>query len=358
MADQNSDARTGQPTILTDLPRRRLPLIVLYIASVISVTGNVMAFLAIPWFVLQTTGSAAQVGITAFFTTIPAVIAGLFGGVVVDRLGYKRTSIVADLASGIAFALIPLLYNNGIFAFWQLLALVFFGNLLDAPGATARYSLVPELAEMAGVPLERASAFSDAVNRSTRMIGAPLAALLITAIGPNNVLWIDAATFIVSAILIGWAVPNLAMHTRDSRKASLATAEVAGSAEIKTMHDRANAYLEELKEGWRFIHQTPVMYILMIGVMITNFVDAAMSSVVQPYYAEKIFKSTVPLGLLISAIGGSALVGTLLMSAIGNKLPRRPFLLGGFLIYRAVHFTDRVRIGDQPCKPDHVHDPI
>jgi predicted MFS family arabinose efflux permease len=310
---------------------RRLPLTVLYIASVISATGSVMTFIAIPWFVLQTTGSAAQVGITGFFTTLPAVIAGLFGGVIIDRLGYKRTSVIADISSGIAVALVPLLHTSGTFAFWQLLALMFFGHLLDAPGATARYSMVPELAEMAGVPLERASAFNDAVNRTCRMLGAPLAALLITAIGPSNVLWIDAATFFISAVLIGWAVPKITAHQRSAE-----APEPVGEESPALSYTQR--YVEELKVGWRFIQQTPVMYVLMFGVMVTNFVDAAMGSVVQPYYAEKIFQSTVPLGILIAGLSGSALVGTLLMSVYGNRIPRRPFLLGGFLIVGLRYF--------------------
>src|SRR5215813_6525356 len=110
--------------------RNRLPLYALYAADVISVSGNMMAFIAIPWFVLQTTGSASKTGLTAFVTALPAVIAGFFGGVIIDRIGYKRTSVIADLSSGIAVAMLPLLFNTVGLAFWQLLVLVFLGNIL------------------------------------------------------------------------------------------------------------------------------------------------------------------------------------------------------------------------------------
>jgi len=69
--------------------------------------GNTFAALAIPWFVLQTTGSASKTGITGFFTILPVVLAGFLGGALVDRLGYKRSSILADVASCIPVALIP-----------------------------------------------------------------------------------------------------------------------------------------------------------------------------------------------------------------------------------------------------------
>jgi predicted MFS family arabinose efflux permease len=110
-------------------PIQRLPLYGLYAANVISTSGNVMAFIAIPWFVLQTTGSASQTGLTAAVTALPAVIAAFFGGVLVDRIGYKRTSVLADLASGIAMALVPLRFfiprrawRSGSYWLWYLSA--------------------------------------------------------------------------------------------------------------------------------------------------------------------------------------------------------------------------------------------
>ena len=88
------------------------PLHSLYAANAISFVGNNLTNIAIPWFVLVTTGSAAKTGITLFFSITPIVIAGFFGGALVDRLGYKRTSIIADLASGVTVAAIALSINS------------------------------------------------------------------------------------------------------------------------------------------------------------------------------------------------------------------------------------------------------
>ena len=65
----------------------RLPIIALFTANAISMVGNMLTMIAIPWFVLQTTGSAMQTGITGFFSILPVVLAGLFGGALVDRIG-------------------------------------------------------------------------------------------------------------------------------------------------------------------------------------------------------------------------------------------------------------------------------
>ena len=133
----------------TSLAHAKRVIYTLFIANAISMTGNQLALLAIPWFVLATTGSAAQTGITAFFTLLPTVLATFFGGAFIDRIGFKPASIIADLASGVTVLLIPMLFAAGWLPFWLLQVLVFLGALLDAPGVTARDALLPELAAAA-----------------------------------------------------------------------------------------------------------------------------------------------------------------------------------------------------------------
>ena len=86
------------------MPPRRAPFYALLAAQAISYAGNALAALALPWFVLTTTGSAARVGLVAFCALLPQPLAATFGGAFVDRLGHRRASVVADLASGIAVA--------------------------------------------------------------------------------------------------------------------------------------------------------------------------------------------------------------------------------------------------------------
>ena len=60
--------------------------------------------------------------------------------------------------------------------------------------------------------------------------------------------------------------------------------------------------------------------------MITNLIDGALMSVVEPAYIKQVFHSAFPLGLLIAAFGGATFVGTLIFGAIGHRLPRRTTL--------------------------------
>jgi nitrate/nitrite transporter NarK len=128
----------------------------------------------------------------------------------VDRLGFKRSSVLADLASAGAVAAVPLLHLAGILQFWQLVVLVFLLSSFTAQGDTARYALVPFLAERARMPIERANGADRAIVRLGQVLGPILGGILIATIGAANVLFVDAATFAVSAILITVGVPSAA----------------------------------------------------------------------------------------------------------------------------------------------------
>lgn len=291
--------------------RNPIPLYSLFAAEAVSLVGNVFSAIAIPWFVLQTTGSATQTGITGFFTILPVVIAGFFGGTLIDRLGYKRTSIIADLASGVTTALIPLLHFTIGLEFWQLMVLVFLGALLDTPGSTARSALLPELAEQAGMPIERVTSLTHVVERGARFIGAPLAGLLIGVMGTANVLWLDAASFFVSAA-ITWIV-------------------IAAPKTVK-QDTTSNGYFDELKAGLRFIAQDKLILAIVVMIMLTNFLDSVFSGVVRPVYVNEVFGSALNLGLLIAANGGGAVIGGLIFAAVGHRLPRHATFVAAFVL--------------------------
>lgn len=287
---------------------RRSPLFALFAANAVSLTGNVAALVAIPWFVLQTTGSATKTGITAFAGLLPVVLSGLFGGALVDRLGYRRTSIVADVASALAVAAIPLLHSTVGLEFWQLVVLVFLGGVLDAPGGTARAALLPDVATGAGWSFERATGATAVVERFARLAGAPLAGVLIAATGATNVLWIDAASFLVSAALVAVGVPRPAVE-REPRKTS---------------------YRRELREGYAFLRADRTLAVLVFIVSLTNLFDAV-AMIALPVLAHDIYKSALSLGLMTAAGGAGSVLGALAFAAIGHRLSRRAVFTWGFI---------------------------
>ena len=289
----------------------RVPLAALLASEAVSITGNRLTQLAIPWFVLQTTGSVAQTGLVAFFSLLPFVLSSALGGVFVDRLGYRRASIAADLASGASVLCVPLLYHTIGLPLAALLALVFAGALLDAPGVTAREALLPDLVKLAGTTLERGTSLHDGVSRAANMVGAPLSGVLIALLGPANVLILDAATFAVSALLMRAFVP--APPPRDEDAAP-------------------EPYFAQLREGFAFLWRTPLVRAVVVMVLITNMLDAAMGGVLMPVYADRVLDSIVALGLMSGGMGLTAFLGTLVFAWIGHRLPRVSTLVAGFTL--------------------------
>jgi len=190
------------------------------------------------------------------------------------------------------------------------MALVFMGALLDTPGTTARNSLLPELSGQAGMPIERATSITHVIERSARLVGAPLAGLLIGLIGTANVLWLDAASFFVSAAIVWLIIP----------------APKPVEKEKKT-----GKYFDELKDGLRFIRNDRLISTIVIMVMLLNFLDAIWGGVVQPVYVKEVFGDALNLGLLIAANGGGAVLGGLLYAWIGHRYQRHTVFVIAFI---------------------------
>lgn len=273
--------------------------------------GNQLTALAIPWFVLATTGSAANAGMVGVAAVAPAVLAAFLGGAVVDRLGPKRTSVLADIMSGVAIALIPLLYQSVGLPFAILLVLVFLGALLDTPGVTARLALLPDVATGARVSLERANGAYHSLENLAGVAGPLLAGVLVAVVGATSVLWVDAATFAVSAILV---------------------ARVAPALTAKPPEREAGGYRADIALGWQVLRTDRFLRAMTAAAVALNFLGAPLFAVILPVYGDRIYGSATALGLLLAGFGLGMLSGSLLFSLRGEQLSRRGLLLGGLML--------------------------
>jgi MFS family permease len=256
--------------------------------------------IAVPWFVLETTGSAGRAAVIAFATRVAVIPASFVGGALADRFGAKRISVLGDLLSGATVALVPLLYAVDALQLWHLFALMLLGAVLDYPGAIARSALLPELADRGRVSYERANSADSGATFSVEVVGAPFAGLLITLLGAANVLWFDAVTFAVSALVVAVLVPSI---TREA--------------------PRDEPLFSHAVEGLRFIRRDRLISWLLLTSMVSNFVLAPLSTVLIPLYALQEFGDPARFGLIVGAGSVGALGGSLFFGAVGPRLPRR-----------------------------------
>jgi MFS family permease len=299
-----------------DLPssgRTRLPLFALLAANAVSLLGNVVAAVAIPWLVLEETGSAALTGLAASLAALPLAAGALFGGAVIDRIGARRASVIADLTSAAAVAAIPILDGAGRLSFGAIAAAAFFGALFDAPGQAARQALVPELAERAGVPLERANSLLVGTEHVGYVLGAPAAGALVALVGAAEALWVDAASFAACAVLVVLAVPRLRPAVEPGRR-----------------------YLRDLVEGLSFIRRDAVLLALLANMTLGNLLISPLAPVILPVYAREELGGPGELGLTIAAYGAGGIAGTALFAVVALRLPRNGLYAATKVAYAAL----------------------
>lgn len=312
--EQDTQRRRGRPTSQGGAEgRNRTPLWAFLAANVVSISGTRVSAIAIPWLVLTTTGSATKTGLVVVFEMTPLVITKALGGPIIDRIGPRRVSVVADLASAVLVGLVPLLHVLGLLSFPALLGLVALAGAARGPSDAAKGTLVPDIAEQARVPIERVTGLESSTDRTATIIGPAVAGVIIALVGAANALVIDAASFAVCAMLIGlWGPARHLDETDDDAP--------------------PETYRRQLRSGWDFLVHEPLMRSITAMIFATNLLDMAFMSVLLPVWIMDHGYGTTQIGLIGSVFGVTATIGALLAAALGERLPRRITYLVAFAI--------------------------
>jgi MFS family permease len=273
--------------------------------------------------VLTSTGSATWTGLAEFAEMTPYVVAKAAAGPVMDRVGARTVSLLADATSVVVVAAVPLLHLTGHLPLPLLLVLVAVAGLLRGPGDGAKQAMIPSLVEHAEVPLERATGLGGAVERLASTVGAALGGGLVAAVGPAPALVVDAASFGVSALV-------LATTTRGLRHAHAIPVDVAPAGA---------GYLRRLREGWDFLRRDRVLVAVVTMVAVTNLLDQAYSAVLVPVWARQSGGGAGAVGLLFATFAGAAMLGSVLAASFAARLPRFATYLLAFLVCGAPRFV-------------------
>ncbi|MBT1670433.1 MFS transporter [Curtobacterium flaccumfaciens pv. flaccumfaciens] len=283
----------------------RAQLRALLAVQVVSRIGNVVTTITVPFAVLARGGSATDVGIAAFMATVPIVLGGPFGGALVERVGFVRSSVASDVISGLTLLAMPVLAWTVGLPFWALLALVFVSGLFDTPGESARRVLLPGLATAAGVPLERAVGHFEASSRLSVLIGAPLGGTLVAVLGPMPGLACVAIAFGAAALLMALTVRGAAAPVEPGEPGE------------------SQGYWRDIADGFRFCVRDPLFRLVVALVLVTNLLDAARSTTLLPLYADQQLGGAQALGLVTGVFGGAAFLGSVAFGYVAHRVPRR-----------------------------------
>ncbi|MGW1886109.1 MFS transporter [Streptomyces sp. NPDC001970] len=293
-------------------------------AMAVSLTGTRISVVALPWFVLVTTGSATQTGLVAFCEMTPYVVVKAFTGPLVDRIGPRAVSWTTDLASAGAAAAVPLFHALDLLSFPLLLVLVALIGAARGPGDLAKEVMVPEAAERGRVPLERATGLSGVTERLASTVGLAVGGSLVALLGPLTGLAVNAACFALGSVIIGLALPRGMGH---------ATEEASSQAGMT-----GPGYWRRFGEGFTFLRGEPLLLTVVVVVGITNLLDAAFTTVLVPVWAKESGNGPAAMGLLGSVMGAAAIGGSLIAAVAAHRLRRRVLFFTGFLLAGAPRF--------------------
>lgn len=291
----------------------RRPLVAFLTAEIISMVGTRMTAIALPWFVLATTGSATKTGAVAFAELLPYVLASAFGGPLIDRLGARRISVAADLASAGFVVAIPLLHER--IGFGGVVAIVIVVGVLRGFGDTSKRAVFPRVVARSGMDMTRAVSLHDGVARLSTLLGAPIGGLLIAAFDAPLVLAVDAATFAAAGLIVALVVPALAAPSEEKEP-----------------------YLRALRAGLGFLRRDHLVAALILLLFFTNLFDSAYTSVLMPLWAAERGTPAV-LGALFATFAVGAVLGNVVFTAIAPRAPRYALFTAGFLVGGAPRFV-------------------
>lgn len=250
--------------------------------------GEGLNKVALLWFVYSLTGSALKMTIVGLIQTIPPLVLGPMIGVYLDRLPKKTVMVWVDLVRTVMTFLIPALYAMDKLSLEGLYAIIFLTSIVSTVFGPALVSAVPRLVRPN--ELVTANALIQGTNNIGLLLGPAISGLLIAMIGAENVLYVNSATFLVSALCL---MPmRLVERVRDLAACS-------------------TSVLDDLKVGFRFVFGNhSIIFVLVIISALYNLGASAFVFILPVYAKEFLGVGPVQLGWLWSALG----VGMLLVS--------------------------------------------
>jgi len=256
-------------------------------AEVVSTTGAQMTWVALPWFVLVTTGSATRMSLVMGAELLGLALLGLPGGRVLGRLGARRTMIWCDAARAPLMLVIPLLHWSGGLSFAVLAVVAFALGTFSAPYFAAQKVIVPELLGEDEERVTDANALFQAANRTTILLGPVLAGVLIGVIGATSVLVVDAATYVVSVLLVTVFVPQRA------------------AVEQEPEH-------RQIRAGLRFLAHDPLLRVWWPAFAVGDAAWTAFFVTLPVLVLERFGHHPAIVGWLIASFGIGALIGNMI----------------------------------------------
>ncbi len=295
---------------------RKRNFVLLWIGQFVSLAGDYMLLVALPYYVFQLTGSILQTGTMFVAETLPRILLGSFAGVFVDRWDRRWTMIVSDLSRAVVLLLLLLVHSQSLL--WLVYAVTILQTTLSQFFTPAVGALTPSLVDeqqlLAANSLET---FSDSI---TRFIGPPLGGVLLSFVGLSSVVYADSATFLFSAVTI--LLISVPTH----------------SIEVKSDATKRIADIwREWLDGLQLVRKDTVLSGIFLMMSVFMVGQGLINVLIVPYVVKVLHGNANIWGWAITAQGIGSLVGALVIGQATKFLKPvylmlLPLVIGGTAI--------------------------
>lgn len=286
------------------------PFVFTQIASISSVISMSMVFIAVPWLALELTGSAASAGLVVSISAIPGLILSPVMGSFIDKFGRRRVAIWVELLTMITSVMIPLAAGLWEMSLVMLIIIALLRGVVSPAGPTSRKSLVPDVARVGRLTLDRANSIHEAVFASGFAIGPALAATLIAQVGAINTFWVIGFFGLVSGL-------------------------AAIGIKVNEMHEEGDPdenlpfYIYAV-QGFKVLFQNPSVLILMLAILSLALIYLPTEMVLLPAHYNAV-SDPEAYGYIISAMAFASVFGALFFERIHKYLTFANILRVGIL---------------------------
>jgi MFS family permease len=272
------------PAVLREERQFRL----LFLGQALSVVGDRMTAVVLPFAVLSIGGSATDVGIVAAAGFLPFIFLGLVGGVIADRMERRRILIASDALRLLTQAAAGALLVSGSAEVWHLAALAALFGAADSFFSPAFTGLMP-LTIAEPHHLQQANALRGMSFSTGSIVGPVLGGLLVAAIGEGGALLVDAGTFGVSILCL------VALRPRTVER---------GDPE---------PFATDLKGGWREVRARSWVWTFLLAMLVYHVIVLPSIWVLGPVLMEDELDGATSWAIVVTAFGLGSIVADFIL---------------------------------------------
>jgi MFS family permease len=286
----------------------------LFSGQMISVIGDALYAVALPWLILNNGGNAQELGVVLAAYGIPRAASMLLGGWLSDRLRPRRLMLIADIVRALLMGILAALALWGHPTVWQLCAVAVPLGALGGAFMPASMAIAPELLKDDDLQASNALIFSS--MQGATLVGSALAGVVVAVFSAGAGLAIDAATFIVSAV-------SLAM---------MRTAHRPTRSKVEEGESREKPLVNPQKDGtqidfWRFLRTSQLILVTLLVFIMIGLCSGGLMEVALPTLVHgSMHGGAGGYGAILAAWGAGALVGSILAGTLG-KLKHKGLLM-------------------------------